>query len=147
MKINKQWQNKSYAASDVAIFPAQQVSPAVEFERELGFIILCLEPAFLMRTAYEFIDTENIEIIQQLQTHDPLIQQIGLALKRELEISVIDSRLYAESAANMLAVHLLKRYSARKLIIREYTYGLPKHKLQEAISYINDNLDANLSLS
>jgi AraC family transcriptional regulator len=146
MKINKQWQHKSYSPSDVAIFPAHQISPAVEFEQELGFIILCLEPEFVHRAAYESVDADNVEIIQQLQSHDLLIQQLGLALKRELEISIVDSRLYAESAANMLAVHLLKRYSARKLIIKEYTGGLPKHKLKEVISYINENLDTNLSL-
>jgi AraC family transcriptional regulator len=47
----------------------------------------------------------------------------------------------------MLAVHLLKRYSAQKLNVREYTGGLPKHKLKEAIAYINENLDTNLSLA
>ncbi|MBH8554552.1 helix-turn-helix transcriptional regulator [Nostocaceae cyanobacterium CENA357] len=147
LKINEKWQDKLYTANDVTIFPAQQISPAVEFEQELGFIVLCLEPVFVQRAAYELIDTDKIEILQQLQTHDPLIQQIGLALKRELEISVIDSRLYAESAANMLAVHLLKRYSARPFLIREDTSGLPKHILKEVIAYINDNLDKNLSLA
>lgn len=147
LKINEQWQCKSYAASDVVIFPAHQTSPAIEFEQELGFIVLCLEPVFVLSAACELVNADGIEIIQQLQTHDPLIQQIGLALKRELETSVVDSRLYAESAANMLAVHLLKRYSARPLMEREYTGGLPKHKLKEAIAYINDNLDQNLSLA
>jgi len=147
MKINKQWQHKSYSPSDVAIFSANEISPAVEFEQELGFIILCLEQEFVHRAAYESVDADNVEIIQQLQSHDPLIQQIGLALKRELEISIVDSRLYAESAANMLAVHLLKRYSARKLNVREYTGGLPNHKLKEVNAYINENLDTNLSLA
>lgn len=55
--------------------------------------------------------------------------------------------MYIESAVNLLAVHLLKRYSTRKFIIREYTGGLPKHKLKEAIAYINENLDQNLSLT
>lgn len=55
--------------------------------------------------------------------------------------------MYIESAVNLLAVHLLKRYSTRKFIIREYTGGLPKHKLKEAIACINDNLEQNLSLA
>lgn len=41
---------------------------------------------------------------------------------------------------------MLKRYSTHKSIIKEYTGGLPKYKLKEAIAYINDNLDQNLSL-
>jgi AraC family transcriptional regulator len=147
LKINGQWQSKTYAASDVAILPAHQITNALEFEQELGFIVLSFEPAFLYHTAYESVNSNNIEILQQLQTHDPLIQQIGLALKAELETSVVDSRLYAESAANMLAVHLLQRYSTRKVSIKKYTNGLSNSKIQEIISYINDNLDKNLSLA
>jgi AraC family transcriptional regulator len=146
LKINGHWQSKSYGASDVGIFPAHQISPAVEFEQELGFIHLGLEPAMITRVADELVNADAVEILQQLQTHDPLIQQIGLALKQEIEISGLDSYLYVESAASMLAVHLLRRYSTQKPMIQEYTGGLPKHKLKEAIAYINDNLDQNLSL-
>ncbi|MBE9037171.1 AraC family transcriptional regulator [aff. Roholtiella sp. LEGE 12411] len=147
LKINGHWQNKSYAATDVGIFPAHQISPAVQFEHDLGFIHIGIEPAMITRVAYELVDTDAIEIVQQLQTHDPLIQQIGLTLKQEIETNGFDSYLYLESAANMLTVHLLKRYSTHKFIIREYNGGLPKYKLKEAIAYINDNLDQNLSLA
>ncbi|MBD6618665.1 helix-turn-helix transcriptional regulator [Komarekiella sp. 'clone 1'] len=147
LKINGHWQSKSYAATDVGIFPAHQISPAVQFEQDLGFIHIGIEPTMITRVAYESVDADVVEIVQQLQTHDPLIQQIGLTLKQEIETNGFDSYLYLESAANMLAVHLLKRYSTHKSIIREYTGGLPKHKLKEAIAYINDNLDQNLSLA
>lgn len=147
VKINGQWQRKSCVIGDVGIFPAQQVAPAAEFEQELGFIHLYLEPAMLAHAAYELVDTERIEIAQQLQTHDPLIQQLGLSLKRELETGVADSRLYAESVATLLAVHLLKRYSVQKTIVRDYTGGLPNHKLKIAIAYINDNLEQKISLT
>ncbi|WP_334909515.1 hypothetical protein [Nostoc sp.] len=33
LKINGHWQSKSYAATDVGIFPAHQISPAVQFEQ------------------------------------------------------------------------------------------------------------------
>ncbi|MDZ8261113.1 AraC family transcriptional regulator [Nostoc sp. ChiQUE01b] len=147
LKINGHWQSKSYAATDVGIFPADQISPAVQFEQELGFIHFGFEPAMITSVAYESVNTDAVEIVQQLQTHDPLIQQIGLTLKQEIETSGFDSSLYMESAVNLLAVHLLKRYSTQQFIIREYTGGLPKHKLKEAIAYINDNLDQNLSLA
>ncbi|MBW4684511.1 MAG: AraC family transcriptional regulator [Komarekiella atlantica HA4396-MV6] len=147
LKINGHWQSKSYTTTDVGIFPAHQISPAVQFEQDLGFIHIGIEPAIITRVAYESVDADTVEIVQQLQAHDPLIQQIGLTLKQEIETSGFDSYLYLESAANMLVVHLLKRYSTHKSIIREYTGGLPKHKLKEAIAYINDNLEQNLSLA
>ncbi len=146
-KINKYWQRQYYGEDDVGIFPAYQTSPAAEFEQDNEFIILSFEPDFLISAVDESIDINSIEIIQQIKTYDPLIKQIGLAIKREIQISISDSRLYIESAANMLAVHLLKRYSTRKVIVKEYADGLPKYKLKEITDYINDNLDENLSLA
>lgn len=57
------------------------------------------------------------------------------------------SRLYAESMATMLAVHLLRRYSASLPTIKNYTDALPSSKLRQAIEYINDNLSRDLSLA
>ncbi|WP_414624490.1 helix-turn-helix transcriptional regulator [Calothrix sp. CCY 0018] len=146
-RINKSWHRHYYQEGDIGIFPAYQTSPAAEFEQDNEFILLSFEPDFLYRAIYESVNIERTEIIQQIKTCDPLIKQIGLAIKRELEISIADSRLYVESAANMLAVHLLKRYSTRNFNIKEYSDGLPKYKLKEIIDYINDNLDQNLSLA
>jgi AraC-like DNA-binding protein len=59
----------------------------------------------------------------------------------------VDSRLYAESMATALSPHLLRRYATKQLVIRDYKGGLPKYKLREAIAYINDHLERNLSLA
>ena len=78
---------------------------------------------------------------------DPLIYQIGLDLKTELETDGVDSRLYAESMATALSIHLLRRYSARKQEIKEFRGGLPQYKLMEVISYINAHLDQDITLA
>ncbi len=84
--------------------------------------------------------------MSQVKIRDPLIQHIGLELKTELELGGLDSSLYAESMATALSAHLLQRYSTKQLVIRDYAGGLPKHKLREAIAYINDHLEQKLSL-
>jgi AraC family transcriptional regulator len=81
------------------------------------------------------------------QTPDPLIYQIGLALKAELEAEGAGSRLYAETMANALVVHLLKHYSVAKPTVRGYLGGLSKPALKQIIDYIIDRLDCNLSLA
>ncbi|MEP0873025.1 hypothetical protein NDA01_24875 [Trichocoleus desertorum AS-A10] len=43
----------------------------------------------------------------QHKIRDPLIQQIGLTLKTELESSGTDSRLYADAMATALSAHLV----------------------------------------
>jgi AraC family transcriptional regulator len=92
VKINGHWQHRSCAIGDIGIFPAQQIAPAVEFEQELGIIHLYIEPASLTRAAFESVDADRVELVQQLQVRDPLIQQLGLSLKQELETSAADSR-------------------------------------------------------
>nr|WP_268896784.1 AraC family transcriptional regulator [Hassalia byssoidea] len=49
--------------------------------------------------------------------------------------------------ATALSVHLLRRYSARQQQIKNYTGGLPKYRLREAVNYINEHLDHNLTLA
>lgn len=55
----------------------------------------------------------------RLHLRTPLIPHMGLALKAELEAGGT-ARLYTESMATALAVHLLRRYSLRKQEIRYY---------------------------
>ncbi|AFY54413.1 transcriptional regulator containing an amidase domain and an AraC-type DNA-binding HTH domain [Rivularia sp. PCC 7116] len=146
-KVNQNWQRQYYGESDIGIFPAYQASPAAQFEQDNQFIVLSFEPDFLISAVDESINIDNIEIIQQVKAYDPLVKQIGLAIKRELETSISDSRLYVESAANMLAVHLLKHYSTRKVNLKKYSHGLQNYKLKRIRDYINDNLDKDLSLA
>jgi AraC family transcriptional regulator len=72
---------------------------------------------------------------------------MGVALLAELKSDGVGSRLYAESIATTLAVHLLRRYSAQPKTIRDYTEGLPKYKLQQAIDYIEQHLDQDLTVA
>lgn len=147
VKLNGHWQQRWCEVGDCGIFPSQQVAPAAIFEQELGIIHLYLEPASLARAAFESIDGDRIELVQQLQVRDALIQQLGLSLKQELEMGAADSRLYAESVAAMLAVHLLKRYSVHQPIFQKRTGGLSSYNLRATIAYINDNLEQNISLT
>ncbi|TBR56919.1 hypothetical protein B4U84_26090 [Westiellopsis prolifica IICB1] len=133
-------------SGDIVVCPAN-VSHFACWEAEVQFTLLFLESALIAHTAYEFIDPDRVEILPHFAQPDPLIYQIGLALKSQLESNEWDSKLYAESAASMLAVHLLQHYSARKHTIREYTGSLPKYKLRQVVDYINAHLDQNLDLT
>ncbi len=145
--LNGSWQRVDYTKGDIAIIPASQTLPKTQVDREVPLIELFLEPATLARAACESVDADRIELVPQLQLRDPLIQHMGLALKAELEAGGADSRLYAESMATALAVHLLRRYTLRQQEIKDFTGGLPKYKLKEVVSYINEHLDENLTLT
>lgn len=55
---------------------------------------------------------------------DPVLTQIGLALWRELEQPSAAGKLYAQSAAQMLAVHLLRHYLSVGRAFKDPSQGL-----------------------
>jgi AraC family transcriptional regulator len=130
---------------DVAVIPPQ-VTHKVSSSQESEFIALCLDPKFVLNVAMESVHPDALEIIPHFSKPDPLIYQIGLALKSALQSNKSASRLYAESMATALSAHLLQHYSAPKHTLREYEGGLPKYKLQRVIEFIIDNLADNLML-
>jgi AraC family transcriptional regulator len=122
-------------------------SQAIRWDRDANILLLNLEPELLTRNAVELLDTDRYEMLPHLITQDALIHQIGLGLKAQLKTNDSDSRLYAESAATFLAVHLMQNYTTRKSSIREYEGGLPQQKLKQSIDYIQDNLAGEISLN
>lgn len=130
----------------VALCP-MHVPQAIRWDRNAHILLLHLEPELLNRNAVEVLDTDQFELIPHLIMQDALIHQIGLRLKTQLQINGASSRLYAESAATFLAVHLLQTYSTRTFSVQEYEGGLPQQKLKQAIAYIQDHLAQELSLN
>lgn len=145
--LDGRWQHINYTTGDIAIFPASHPFPKTLIDREVPLLELFLEPATIAHAAHEFVEADRIELLPQLKLRDPLIQHIGLELLAELTVGRTDSRLYAESMATALSVHLLRRYSLQQQDIKLYTGGLPKYKLKQVVSYIHENLDQNLTLA
>jgi AraC family transcriptional regulator len=132
--------------TEIGIYPAN-LWQTFRWDRETEFLQLYLEPKLLKLINEELCGSDCVELIPQLTSFlDPLIHNIGLALKSALEIDGLGSRLYAESMANALAVHLLSRYSTRKLVVRHYR-GLSQQQLKQVTDYINEYLDQDLSLA
>ncbi len=100
--------------------------------------------------AYANDDATNlnsIELMPQFATPDPLVHQLGLSLKNVLAQDPACSRLYAETTATMLAVHLLQYYGQQRLEFKDYADGLPRSTLGRVIEYIQANLDRDLGLA
>ncbi len=78
--------------------------------------------------------------------HDPQVEQIALLLRMEMESGALHGSLYAEMLASALCIHLLQREGRQS-----QTPELPlpasfRAELQRAVTYIQDNLAADLSL-
>jgi AraC family transcriptional regulator len=131
---------------DLVITPAQ-VSHRSCWNAEHDFIVIAIASDVFACAVDESAEPSNIELLPHFATSDGLVLQIGLALQGVLENKASGSRLYAETMANTLAVHLLQNYSAHQPILREYSGGLSRHQLRQVIDYINGHLERELGLA
>jgi AraC family transcriptional regulator len=146
-RINGRLQKSSLVIGHSLIIPRGTAYWQSDTQKSKG-ITLGFNSDFLARTlSAESIDISCLELHSQFPTFDPLIYQIGLALKAELEQNRHSSRLYAESAATFLVNHLFHRYALRKQKQQIANSGLPNYKLQQVIDYIHANLDCNIGLT
>ncbi|MGB7922659.1 MAG: AraC family transcriptional regulator [Pyrinomonadaceae bacterium] len=136
------------ASGDVCVIPSGQPF-AASLKGEAELLAVYLDPSLVLRAAAEDAPATaggRVEVIEKSSLHDPLIVQIGQALLAELESDAVGGRLYAESLANVLAVHLLRHYTVASGDMRRFIGGLSGQKLRRVLSFIADNYERDLSL-
>jgi AraC family transcriptional regulator len=143
--LDSRRQHEQIAKGDIVIIPADTRNQHI-WNQEVAFSLLLLDPTLIAQIAYESIDVDRVEILPHFATPDPLIYQICLALNSELASGGLCSRLYIDSLITTLAIRLLRQYSAKEQLVREYTDGLSKHKLEQVSEYIDEHLMENISL-
>lgn len=129
----------------MSLVPMQHVHWGAWNQPHEGFAI-SLKPELLTRNAAELLAVDQVELLPQKPLYDPLILQIGLALKADLESHRPSGRLYAETMATALAVHLLRNYSAHSHKSIHNSGGLSPTQLKLVVDYIDAHLDQELSL-
>jgi len=79
----------------------------------ISFSVLALEPAFLDRVAEEVfgLQPDDYRLVFSERVSDAAITNIAGVLSREAVRQEPGGRLYAESLANILSVHLLRNYA------------------------------------
>ncbi len=105
-----------------------------------------VEPSLLVRAAADFRSPTSVEVVEKCAACDPIISNVGMALLAELESQSLGGRLYAESLANVLAVHLLRHYTTADLEHR-IIGGLSGHRLQLVLEFVADNYGTDLSIA
>lgn len=106
-----------------------------------------VHPALLIHATYESFQTDYVTMVPSLPAHDPLLRHIALVLQAAIESEDMDGHLYAESLADALVVHFLRRYAASRPSLQEVTGGLSWYKLRRTIAYIQTHLTQELSLT
>ncbi len=121
-------------------------------EAESEGMNMLLEDRFIQRVAAEAgVDAKETEILALFSAREPQIERIGLSLLSQMKTGgLLGGDLYAESLANVLALHLLRHHSSlgrRSKRKTEREGGLSKRAFGRAIDYINDNLSRKVTLA
>ena len=103
----------------------------------------------LTRTAEDLAgsDPAHLSLVERIGFQDPLLTQIALALWAELEQPSPAGTLYAQSAAQLLAVHLLRHYTSAGPAIKEQARGrLTPRQVRRVDDFVQAHLSQDLSL-
>lgn len=110
-------------------------------------LALYLDPSLVRRAASESLKSGNFEVAERCARSDSVISSIGMALLGELESTGLSGRLYAESLANVLAVHLLRHYTTGTDPAQQIKGGLSAQRLRKVMAFVAENYSQDIRLS
>jgi len=111
-------------------------------------IVVFLREALLSRVILENwdVDPRHIEIVPKFLVRDPVIESIVTQLALEARDGSPSGLLYAQSACEFLAFHLIQRHSTLSKAPGPCRGGLARHRLRAVKSYIEENLGNPITL-
>ena len=129
----------------VCVLPSG-LAHAAQLDGPSEHLALYIDPSLIKRAASDSCLSGRFEIVERYLRRDPVISSIGWALLGELDSQGMSGRLYAESLANVLAVHLLRYYATVGVEPERFTGGLSAAKLRHVTSFIADNYAHDVKL-
>jgi AraC family transcriptional regulator len=131
----------------MSLFP-NGVSAAYGWQAANKMAHLYLSPALTLSAAHDLShkDPERAELLPIPFFRDPFIEQLCLALVAELETPGLLGSLYADTLAQVLALHLLRHYSSLNHTKDISERGLSQGQLRLVRDFINDYLGNEIRL-
>lgn len=109
---------------------------------------LHLSKNLFVRTAEEVADYDSahVSLVEPSGFEDPLLTQIGFTLWRELEQRSPAGKLYAQTAAQMRAIHLLRHYTSAGGAFKEPSTVQAQQPMKRVMDFVQAHLNQDLSL-
>ena len=131
---------------DIHIIPPNTPS-AWDVRGKDTFLTLRVSPALLNRVAKELgQDPDGIEIRNRFQVRDTQLENIGWALKEEMECGYPCGQLYFDSLATAVTTRLIRYHSSKSIDMKRPNKRLSDRRLRQVFVYIEDNLAENIAL-
>jgi AraC family transcriptional regulator len=137
-----------YGKGDISITPAKMPFFG-RWDSDDNYLQIRIASEFIQSVAREALEMnpDRLELIPEFRTRDRQIESISMLLLAELQQKNLGGKLYIDSLANVLAVHLLRQYATSKPRLTVYEGGLPDRQLLQVLEYINEHLDRDIKLT
>ena len=112
-------------------------------------LLFVIQPEWLEKLALETgqLNPEQVELLPVAMKQDPQMEVLGRLFQQELLNDLLGGSLYYESLINLLGIHLLRHYCTFDAKPLTEMKGLSRIKRQQAIAYIHDHLEQDISLN
>jgi AraC family transcriptional regulator len=131
----------------IDIIPDQTPSRWEIFDNKDTALLVGLPKQLLRTVAKECgVDDIRMEICNRFQIRDTQLENLGWAIKSELEFGCPSGRLYLDGLSLAVASRVVTQHSSianRKMEVRE---GLSDGRLRQVLSFIEEHLADDLSL-
>ena len=119
-----------------------------ESSESVETIHLHIDSVFFRQAAAEYCrgDPYAIEITNALSESDPLIERLLGALVPQLRGPDPSGHMFADAAAEMIAIHLLQRYSTMSVVPVRSGETISRKKLRQVEDFVDANLDERVTL-
>jgi AraC family transcriptional regulator len=142
-RLDGKFKHYAHGNGRVDVIPAF-LNHWTNWDREVEFSVIAICPTLLNQATQESMHRE-IELIPQFAIDDPVIQQLALALKLEIQTGCMSGRLYGELLGTALAARLVQNYAVSKPFEFKAN-GLSQSQLARVIDYMKANLTQDLSI-
>lgn len=135
--------------ASVCVIPSGQPFSA-RTEGDSENVAIYLDPALVVRASDEAGARGRApSVVESCAPHDPVVRSVGLALLEEMDSRAPAGRLYVESLANLLAVHLLRHYTSDNspADAPQFRGGLAGRRLRRVLDFIEENCAGDVSLA
>ncbi len=138
-----------FREGQVHLIPAMY--PFTMRARHAGEILsVSVESRFLRCAAHDLCrEAKRMELVHKAPLDDPLLRELALALKSELDAGYPGGKRYGESLATAMAVHLVRHYSNLAPINggQPSSGGQIRSQIRDAIHHIHQHFAEDLSLA
>jgi AraC family transcriptional regulator len=150
--LDSPWISYATCAGDLFLTPGAGAPYALRWmslsPEPIQTLHLHLNQHLFVQTVEELADRDPARLTVQDRSgfQDPLLSQLGLALQREVSHPLTADRLYADTVAQMMVVHLLRHYATLRVTIQEYTQGLSRQQMRSVTDFVLAHLHEPPSL-